>query len=64
MNPLLGKHPSIGKVNTHFAGLLFANHMVYKFTSGPFQNSYFTVYVGLESVNVARNFSIGLNIRY
>lgn len=62
-NLLLGKHPSMSAVNTHFliSGLLVAGlaHFVPEY-----RKEILSVYVVVQTVNTVRNYSIGLRVKF
>jgi hypothetical protein len=62
-NPLLGTHPTIGEVNTHFLiGLplffLIMDHIESQRTAG------LLLFVGYEAATVTKNYSLGLRFSY
>lgn len=61
-NPLLGRHPSIGRVNTHFLGAFLLGYTLTQW--GYCNRSCYSVFIALEGANVARNFSIGIKFEF
>lgn len=63
INPLMPRHPSLGDVNRHFlvSALVIGSiaHFVPEYRKPALQ-----VYVAIGSVNVARNFHIGLGLSF
>jgi len=62
-NPLLGSHPSIGRVNVHFATVI-AGYLWATSSSGFCNRTCATGVVVLEGTNVLRNFSIGIRFYF
>lgn len=63
LNPVIGRHPSVGRVNGYFlaSGLLIASlaHFVPEY-----RKELLMLYVGVQAANTARNFSIGLRVSF
>lgn len=62
LNPLIGRHPSIGRVNVHFLSILLLGGWLIQ--NNICNNSCVTLYVGFGALNVARNFSIGIRMEF
>lgn len=60
MNPLLGKHPSIGKVNTYFIGTLIGHTAIAYILPSKYRRIWQIVWIGIEGKTVVNNFSIGV----
>jgi hypothetical protein len=63
LNPLLPDHPSLGEVNRHFlmTGLLmlsFAHFLP------DYRKAILMTYIGIQTVNVTRNYTIGLRVSF
>lgn len=69
INPLLGEHPSRGKVNNYFVALIiFDQFCRHKADSNDkwakFETGWQKVNIGIESTLVARNYSIGIDFKF
>lgn len=63
-NPILGKHPSVGKVNT-FLALTLAGHVaVARLLPKKARRVWQVVWIGVEASCVAHNASIGIKIDF
>jgi len=63
-NPVLGAHPSMGRVNVYFAAALALNYVIGNSLAGGWRKAWF---IGVQSVeaNVVRhNLSIGLDLSF
>lgn len=63
LNPVLGLHPSVGRVNNYFLGALVGNYLVADYLSGQRRNWLVGVTV-LEGVVVARNMGLGVRMSF
>lgn len=63
VNPVIGRHPSSGRVNGYFiaSGLVIAGlaHFIPEY-----RRELLMLYVGVQTVNTARNFHIGLRVSF
>lgn len=64
MNPLLGKHPSAGRINTHFAVAMLAVPVVAYYLHGDDRTAFLSIILAVEAVNVARNYWIGVRFSW
>jgi len=64
MNPFLGEHPSVGKVNWYFAGSLLVNNTIYFSLPLKYRNFY-AIGVGVyQAYFVINNHRAGIEIRF
>ena len=59
-NPIIGRHPSEGRINTYFA----LGYAVIPFLHHKLGNKYTFVVIGLEANAVRHNARIGLNFNF
>ena len=62
-NLILGRHPSIGYVNSYFAGALVANYFVADYFSN-YRTQYLGTVIAAELIVVGKNRAIGLKIGF
>lgn len=63
INPLIGRHPSIGRVDTYFAASFLAHALVTDVLPARWRPAWQYVSLGLESAVVVRNTMIGGTVR-
>ncbi|MEK7593512.1 MAG: hypothetical protein AAB464_02245 [Patescibacteria group bacterium] len=63
-NPLLGKHPSVGKVDTYFFGGLVAHAAISYILPPKYRWVWQYVGIGMEGGAVAHNASIGIKFEF
>lgn len=74
-NPILGKHPSVGRVNAHFASSILINYLVTKFDNKKNNEKFkgkpkklhkYWNYLGLamETHMIGRNYNLGIKIKF
>lgn len=63
-NPLLGRHPSAGRINTHFAVAMVAVPLIAYSLGGGDRTMFLSVVAGIGVVNVARNYWIGVRFSW
>lgn len=63
-NPILGEHPSRGKVNTYFpAGILLHAVIAYALPR-PYREWWQYTWIGVETAAVGKNLSVGIGISF
>ena len=63
-NPILGAHPSMGRVNTYFAAALALNYVIGNSLASGWRRAWFVGVGGVEASVVQRNLSIGLKLSF
>jgi len=74
-NPLLGKHPSVGRINAHFISSILINYLVAKFDneknnekfkSKPKKLHKYWNYFGItmETYMIRRNYNLGIKVKF
>lgn len=62
LNPILGSHPSVGKVNIYFSTVLLLGTL--GISTGYINREFLYFYVGIEGSTVVRNYQVGVEIRH
>ena len=60
MNPILGEHPSPGRVNTYFATMIAANVAVTALLPPPYRAWWQYISIGTQGFVVIHNFDAGI----
>ncbi len=63
-NIFLGDHPSLGKVNSWFAGTLVAHTAVSYILPKPWRTIWQSVWIGIEGETVRRNYALGISVTW
>lgn len=63
-NPVLGEHPSVGRVNGYFAATALAHTAVSWALPRGWREGWQYVTIGVESVVVARNYRLGVKFDF
>ena len=63
-NPILGEHPSLGRVNTYFATVLVANYFITDALSPKWRTAYQAGLIGVELVVIGNNKRIGIKMDF
>ena len=63
-NPLIGSHPSMGRVNTYFASVMLGHYLIDRNLSPVNQDRFEWATIALEAVVVLHNRKIGLSVRF
>jgi len=61
LNPLLGSHPSVGKVNLLAVGVLIAHPVISYLLPRPYREVFQYVTIGVEATAVSHNYQIGIH---
>ena len=61
-NPLLGRHPSTGKINTYFAATLVFNYVVARTLQTKYRNTWQSFWLGVKTTYVGHNYQIGVRV--
>jgi len=64
LNPLLGKHPSVGAVNKHFLIATAANVGLHYSLPEQYRGIHSWVWAGLEGACVVQNLRVGIGISF
>jgi len=64
INPVLGSHPSIGRVTTYFALTSAAHLGIALALPNPWRRCFQVGTVGLEGFMVARNYHLGVSVHF
>lgn len=64
LNPILGEHPSIGRVNTYMAASAIAHIIVSDYLSGDWRTAWQWVTIGITASAVHNNYRIGLRLDF
>lgn len=64
LNPLLGRHPSAGRINTHFAVAMVAVPLVAYYLHGDDRTTFLSIILAFEAVNVTRNYWLGVRFSW
>lgn len=64
LNPFLGEHPSVGRVNTYFALTGLAHYAISRYIPAPKRRVWQSVTIGFAVGTVAHNHSIGVKIDF
>jgi len=59
-NPILGRHPSIGKVNTYFITSILVNSAVGYILPNPYRKYWFGIISGIELYTIGKNINCGV----
>lgn len=62
LNPILGPHPTVGRVNTHFAAAIALNYLISENLSGKTKTGWLIGITILEGTVTARNMGIGIRL--
>jgi hypothetical protein len=63
-NPILGRHPSVGRVNAYFATALLLNYVIGRSLDSGWRSAWFVGVGSIEANVVQRNLSIGLSLSF
>ena len=63
-NPILGKHPSVGKVNAYFAGAIIGNYLLMDYLSPKNRTLYQAGLISVQIVVVGNNKRIGVGMAF
>lgn len=63
-NPILGEHPSLGRVNTYFATVLVANYFITDALSPKWRTAYQAGLIGVELVVIGNNKRLGIKMDF
>lgn len=63
-NPLLGRHPSVGRVNTHYAISAIGVTALAHYLPNRYRKPFLTGAVVFEVAIVARNYNLGIAMRW
>ena len=64
MNPILGDHPSVGRVNTYFALSTVGNILITHAIPHPYRQWWQYLSIGASTACIWNNYNIGLKIRW
>ena len=64
LNPILGRHPSVGRVNTYFATAIIGNYLLADWLGPTNRKLYLGGITALETVVVIRNNGIGIKVAF
>lgn len=62
LNPILGSHPSVGKVNIYFSTVLLLGAL--GVSTGYINREFLYFYVGIEGSTVVRNYQVGVRFQF
>lgn len=62
LNPILGRHPSIGRVNNYFGTAIMALWAIHG--SGYGSSNFVWLVIGVESATVVRNYQVGIRFQF
>jgi hypothetical protein len=62
INPLLGEHPSLGKVNNYFVASALVNIAAVHYLPERYRKPFQYLTIGFEATTVAHNYSIGIKL--
>jgi len=63
-NPILGKHPSKGNVNTYFACSMLLNYLLADFLPSDARTFWLGLNIFVSAIMVENNYSIGLRMNF
>ena len=63
-NPILGKHPSIGRVNTYFITTLIGHTFISYILPKNYRRIWQCVWIGIEGGYVAHNYHMGIRVNF
>jgi hypothetical protein len=63
-NPIFGKHPSRGKVNTYFASVLVLHPLVSAVLQKKYREIWQWVSIGVSSYYVGHNYHVGISAKW
>ena len=63
-NPILGKHPSVGRVDTYFTTVIAGYTLAYCTLPKRYMKSVSWFVIGLEAGTVARNYQLRIRIQF
>lgn len=63
-NPILGEHPSMGKVNMYFASWMIGNYLLADYAGDKYRTAYLTGVVGVQFIVVRNNALLGLKVAF
>lgn len=61
-NPLLGRHPSVRRVNNYFAGAILLNYFITDALRGDVRTAWQVGVIVVEGTVVTRNYGIGIRM--
>ncbi len=64
MNPILGKHPSVGNVNLYMATSLIVHPMISYFLPKKYRKAWQYISIGISGGCVIHNFNAGLKVKF
>jgi len=64
VNPILGDHPSKGRVNTFFASSIILNYLIADNLPGKYRNKWLWFNVAVSAICVGNNYGIGLRMKF
>lgn len=65
LNPILGKHPSLSRVNAYFSAAIVGNYLIAEYLIPPEARSlYLGVVTGVELAVVGRNKHLGIKLSF
>lgn len=64
MNPLLGRHPSVGRVNAYMAAALLSHAAISAALNEPYRTIWQSVWIGIEAETVRNNYQAGIRVSW
>ncbi len=64
MNPILGKHPSRGRVNTYFATAIIGHAAISHILPQDYRRIWQSVFIGVELAATSINYQAGVKIKF
>lgn len=63
-NPVLGKHPSKGNINTYFAASMLLNYVLADYLPSKTRTYWLGLNIAISAVCVGNNYNIGLRMNF
>jgi hypothetical protein len=63
-NPILGAHPSVGRVDGYFALAGLAQYAIARYLPAEYREAFQYVGIGFEGGMVSHNFSLGIGVHF
>jgi hypothetical protein len=64
MNPILGKHPSRGSINTYFATAIIGHAAISHILPQDYRRIWQSIFIGVELAATSINYQAGVKIRF
>jgi hypothetical protein len=65
INPIMGKHPSMGEVNAYFLGSAIVMNLIGEYAlDSPDKKTFYVFITGMETLAISNNIKLGIKLRF